>query len=60
MIYLLPDEIIILIGNSYLDMKDILTLFSTNKINKRLFSKIFGIFLIIVSIRSFIEYLSIS
>lgn len=40
MIYLLPDEIIILIGNSYLDMKDILTLFSTNKINKRLFSKI--------------------
>ncbi len=30
------------------------------KINKRLLSKIFGIFLIIVSIRSFIEYLSIS
>jgi len=30
------------------------------KINKRLLSKIFGTFLIIVSIRSFIEYLSIS
>ena len=30
------------------------------KINKRLLSKIFGIFLIIVSIRSFIEYVSIS
>ena len=30
------------------------------KINKRLLSKIFGIFLIIVSIRSFIEYISIS
>jgi len=30
------------------------------KINKRLLSKIFGIFLVIVSIRSFIEYLSIS
>ena len=30
------------------------------KINKRLLSKIFGAFLIIVSIRSFIEYLSIS
>ena len=30
------------------------------KINKRLLSKIFGIFLIIVSIRSFTEYLSIS
>ena len=30
------------------------------KINKRLLSKIFGIFLIIVSIRSFIEYLSIN
>jgi len=30
------------------------------KINKRLLSKIFGIFLIIVSIRSFFEYLSIN
>ena len=30
------------------------------KINKKLLSKIFGIFLILVSIRSFIEYLSIS
>ena len=30
------------------------------KINKSLLSKIFGTFLIIVSIRSFIEYLSIS
>tara|TARA_B100000965_G_scaffold21841_1_gene16428 strand:- start:12 stop:848 length:837 start_codon:yes stop_codon:yes gene_type:complete len=30
------------------------------KINKRLLSKIFGSFLVIVSIRSFIEYLSIS
>mgnify|MGYP001459422177 FL=1 len=30
------------------------------KINKRILSKIFGIFLIIVSIRSFFEYLSIS
>ena len=30
------------------------------KINKRLLSKIFGTFLIIVSIRSFVEYLSIS
>ena len=30
------------------------------KINKSLLSKIFGIFLIIVSIRSFYEYLSIS
>ena len=30
------------------------------KINKRLLSKIFGTFLVIVSIRSFIEYLSIS
>jgi len=30
------------------------------KINKRLLSKIFGTFLIIVSIRSFIEYLSIN
>ena len=29
------------------------------KINKRLLSKIFGIFLIIVSVRSFIEYLSL-
>ena len=30
------------------------------KINKKLLSKIFGTFLVIVSIRSFIEYLSIS
>ena len=30
------------------------------KINKKLLSKIFGTFLIIVSLRSFIEYLSIS
>jgi len=30
------------------------------KINKKLLSKIFGIFLIIVSIRSFIEYLSVN
>ena len=31
-----------------------------HKINKKLLSKIFGIFLILVSIRSFIEYLSIN
>ena len=31
-----------------------------NKIDKKLLSKIFGIFLILVSIRSFIEYLSIN
>ena len=30
------------------------------KINKKMLSKIFGTFLLIVSIRSFIEYLSIS
>ena len=30
------------------------------KINKKLLSKIFGTFLIIVSIRSYIEYLNIS
>ena len=30
------------------------------KINKRLLSKIFGTFLIIVSIRSFVEYLTIN
>ena len=30
------------------------------KINKKLLSKIFGTFLIIVSIRSFVEYLAIS
>jgi uncharacterized membrane protein YfcA len=30
------------------------------KINKKILSKIFGTFLLIVSIRSFIEYLSIS
>ena len=31
-----------------------------HKIDKKLLSKIFGIFLILVSIRSFIEYLSIN
>ena len=30
------------------------------KIDKKLLSKIFGIFLLIISIRSFIEYLSIN
>ena len=30
------------------------------KINRKLLSKIFGIFLLIVSIRSFIEYLNIN
>jgi len=30
------------------------------KINKRLLSKIFGFFLLIVSVRSFFEYFSIS
>ena len=30
------------------------------KIDKKLLSKIFGIFLLIVSVRSFIEYLSIN
>ena len=31
-----------------------------HKIDKKLLSKIFGIFLILVSIRSFIEYLSVN